>query len=96
MLENVFELAIDSTPSLAGTLELLEGFQLMAKQDAVQRVVERHVSGFYGKFMAEINAAKKHFEQLKRNFPGSPVLPKYAGAARYAGACTICHAHLLW
>lgn len=82
MLENVFELALDSTPSLAGMLELLEGFQLMAKRDAVKRTVERHVSSFYSKFMAEINAAKKHFDLLRRTPPASPVLPRYAGAAR--------------
>lgn len=82
MLENVFELALDSAPSLVGTLELLEGFQLMAKREAVKRAVERHVSNFYGKFMTEINAAKKHFDMLRRNPPSSPMMPRYAGAAR--------------
>eukprot|EP00879_Flechtneria_rotunda_P019356 GHRR01020328.1.p1 GENE.GHRR01020328.1~~GHRR01020328.1.p1 ORF type:complete len:1679 (+),score=578.13 GHRR01020328.1:143-5179(+) len=84
MLENVLELALDTAPSLQGTLELLEGFQLIAKRDAVKRAVQKHVSVFYGKFMGEINAAKKHFDLLRRCPPGSPLLPKYAGAARAA------------
>lgn len=82
MLENVLELALDSAPSLSGVLELLEGFQLIAKRDAVKRSIELHMSAFYGKFMAEINATKKHFDLLRRSPPSSPVLPKYAGAAR--------------
>ncbi|WIA13292.1 hypothetical protein OEZ85_006876 [Tetradesmus obliquus] len=82
MLENVLELALDSAPSLSARLELLEGFQLIAKRDAVKRSVERHMSAFYSAFMGEINAAKKHFDLLRRSPPGSPLLPKYAGAAR--------------
>jgi len=66
----------------SGVLELLEGFQSMAKLDAVKRAVERHMSKFYSKFMSEINAAKKHFDLLRHNPPASPMLPKYAGAAR--------------
>jgi dynein heavy chain len=54
----------------------------MAKLDAVKRAVERHMSKFYSKFMSEINAAKKHFDLLRHNPPASPMLPKYAGAAR--------------
>ncbi|WIA33430.1 hypothetical protein OEZ86_006562 [Tetradesmus obliquus] len=84
MLENVLELALDSAPSLSARLELLEGFQLIAKRDAVKRSVERHMSAFYSAFMGEINAAKKHFDLLRRSPPGSPLLPKYAGAARAA------------
>jgi dynein heavy chain len=41
------------------------------------------MSAFYTAFMGEINAAKKHFDLLRRSPPGSPLLPKYAGAARY-------------
>lgn len=82
MLENVMQLALDSSPSLASMLELLEGFQLVAKRAAVRRAVERHTSGFYTKFMAEINAVKKHFDALRRSPPVSPMLPQYAGAAR--------------
>lgn len=76
------QLALDSTPSLSGMLELLEGFQLMAKRAAVKRAVERHVSEFYRRFMAEINSIKKHFDVLRRTPPSSPILPHYAGAAK--------------
>lgn len=86
MLENVMQLALDSTPSLPGILELLEGFQGMAKRTAVKRAVERHMSEFYRRFMAEINAVKKHFDTLRRTPTTSPMLPHYAGAARWAGA----------
>lgn len=41
------------------------------------------MSAFYSAFMGEINAAKKHFDLLRRSPPGSPLLPKYAGAARW-------------
>lgn len=82
MLENVMQLALDSTPSLSGMLELLEGFQLMAKRTAVKRAVERHTSDFHRRFMAEINSVKKHFDLLRRTPTTSPMLPKYAGAAR--------------
>lgn len=82
MLENVMQLALDSTPSLSGMLELLEGFQLMAKRAAVKRAVERHMSEFYRRFMAEINAIKKQFDVLRRAPPTSPMLPLYAGTAK--------------
>lgn len=82
MLENVMQLALDSTPSLPGMLELLEGFQAMAKRTAVKRAVERHMSEFYRRFMGEINAVKKHFDTLRRTPTTSPMLPHYAGAAR--------------
>lgn len=88
MLENVMQLALDSTPSLSGMLELLEGFQLMAKRTAMKRAVERHMSGFYHRFMAEINAIKKHFDTLRRTPTTSPMLPHYAGAARWALLCS--------
>jgi hypothetical protein len=84
MLENVMQLALDSTPSLPGMLELLEGFQLMAKRTAVKRAVARHTADFYKRFDAEIGAVKKHLEPLKQLPTSSPMLPQYAGTARWA------------
>jgi dynein heavy chain len=78
----VFDVPSCLPASVCSRLELLEGFQLIAKRDAVKRSVERHMSAFYTAFMGEINAAKKHFDLLRRSPPGSPLLPKYAGAAR--------------
>lgn len=76
------QLALDSTPSLAGMLELLEGFQLMAKRTAVKRAVAKHTTEFYKRFDAEIDSVKKHLEPLKHMPTSSPMLPHYAGAAR--------------
>jgi hypothetical protein len=82
MLENVMQLVLDSSPSLPGMLELLEGFQLVAKRAAVKRAVERHTSAFYARFMAELNAVKRHLAAQRRSPPASPMLPHYAGIAR--------------
>ena len=82
MLENVLQLALDNSPSLPYMLELLEGFQAMARRQAVKEAVQRHVAGFYNQFMAEINCVKKQFDVLRRAPPKSPVLPKHAGVAR--------------
>lgn len=82
MLANVIQLAFDSVSSLPGMLELLEAFQLMAKRESVQRCIERKTTDFHNRFMAEINAVKRHFDLLRRNPPKSPSMPKYAGQAR--------------
>lgn len=82
MLENVMQLALDNTPTLPGMLELLEGFQLMAKRAAVKRTVAKHTGEFYRRFDAEIDTVKKHLEPLKHTSSASPMLPHFAGAAR--------------
>lgn len=76
------QLALDNTPSLPGMLELLEGFQLMAKRAAVKRTVAKHTGEFYRSFDAEIDAVKKQLEPLKHTPTASPMLPHFAGAAK--------------
>lgn len=82
MLENVLQLALDSSPGLQGMLELLEGFQMAAQRAAVKRAVARHTSSFYARFTAELNAVKRHLDVLRHSLPASPMLPHYAGIAR--------------
>lgn len=83
MLENLMELALEHAPSLTAALELLEGFQLLAgRRDGPARAVARHTSRFYGRLLGEVNAAKRHFDVLRRSAHGSPLMPKHAGTAR--------------
>jgi dynein heavy chain, axonemal len=84
MLTNVIQIAFDSVSSLAARVELLEAFQLMAKREAILRCIEKKTSEFFNAFMAEINQVKKQFDHIRRSPPKNPILPKYAGQARYA------------
>jgi dynein heavy chain len=54
----------------------------MAKREFVKRFVEKKTSEFFNLFNAEINTVKKLFDSVRRSPPKSPILPKYAGAAR--------------
>jgi dynein heavy chain, axonemal len=82
MLTNVIQLSFDMSNSLTARVELLETFHLMAKREPIKRCVERKTSDFYNTFMNEMNIVKKQFDHLRRTPPKSPVLPRYAGAAR--------------
>eukprot|EP00798_Chlamydomonas_sp_ICE-L_P021926 gene21926-28972_t len=84
MLTNVIQLACECQSSLIGRVELLEAFEIMAKRDFIKRFVEKKTSEFYNHFNSEVNIVKKQFDTLRRSPPKSPILPKYAGAARYA------------
>lgn len=84
MLTNVIQMACDCQPCLASRAETLEAFELMAKRDFVRRFVEKKTSEFYNLFNAEINMVKKLFDAVRRAPPKSPLMPKYAGTARYA------------
>ena len=46
--------------------------------------MEKKTSEFYNLFNAEINTVKKLFDHMRRSPPKSPILPKYAGTARFA------------
>lgn len=56
----------------------------MAKRDFIRRFVEKKTVEFFGLFMAEINTVKKLFDAVKRSQPKSPIMPRYAGLAKYA------------
>ncbi|GIM07381.1 hypothetical protein Vretimale_11536 [Volvox reticuliferus] len=84
MMANVIQRAFDTQPCLLARGELLEGFQAMAKRDFIRRFVEKKTVEFFGLFMAEINTVKKLFDAVKRSQPKSPILPRYAGLAKYA------------
>ena len=82
MLTNVIQMACDCQPCLVSRAELLEAFELMAKRDFVRRFVEKKTSEFYNMFNSEVNVVKKLFDSVRRAPPKSPIMPKYAGAAR--------------
>jgi dynein heavy chain len=46
--------------------------------------VEKKTGEYFAAFAAEINLVKKLFDGVRRAPPRSPLLPKYAGTARYA------------
>ncbi len=83
MMANVIQRAFDTQPCLSARGELLEGFQAMARRDFIRRFVEKKTVEFYGLFMAEINTVKKLFDAVKRSQPKSPILPRYAGLAKW-------------
>jgi dynein heavy chain len=56
----------------------------MAKRDYIRRFVEKKTVEFFALFNAEINTVKKLFDAVKRSQPKSPILPRYAGLAKYA------------
>ena len=84
MLTNCMTSALSVESCLVSHAELLESFHSMVKRDLVLRFVEKKTVEFYRAFDGEINQIKKLFEALKKTSPRSPILPKYAGSARYA------------
>lgn len=45
--------------------------------------MEKKTSEFYMMFNSEINVVKKLFDSVRRVPPKNPMLPKYAGSARW-------------
>lgn len=91
MMANVIQRAFDTQPCLSARGELLEGFQAMARRDFIRRFVEKKTVEFYGLFMAEINTVKKLFDAVKRSQPKSPILPRYAGLAKWVRGWIVAH-----
>ena len=84
MLTNCMTSALSLESCLVSQAELLESFHSMVKRELVLKFVEKKTVEFYRTFDSEINQIKKLFEGLKKSSPRSPILPKYAGSARYA------------
>lgn len=82
MMANVIQMACDCAAALTSRMELLEGFNLMAKRPFIKRFVEKKTSEMWQAFNGEINLVKKLFDAVRRTPPKSPILPRFAGAAR--------------
>eukprot|EP00898_Chlorokybus_atmophyticus_P005400 jgi/Chlat1/5861/Chrsp4S06373 len=84
MFQNVVTLAFETASALPARVDLAEAFWAMARRDAVRRCVEKKTGEVYAAFLAELNAVKRHFDQMRRHPPIHPSFPRHAGAALWA------------
>ncbi|KAJ3375748.1 Dynein heavy chain 2, axonemal [Allomyces arbusculus] len=86
MLQNVIQLAFESSTTVQGRVELLEIFSYLAKRDGIKRTIERKTMDLYQLLLHEVNVVKVDFETHRKAPEIMAAHPTYAGAALWARA----------
>ena len=80
---DVLSSACDGLAALTEKQSMLSCFARMAKTDVVKRALAKKTVEFCDACLAEVNMTKREFDHLRRHPFKDPVLPAFAGNARY-------------
>eukprot|EP00762_Andalucia_godoyi_P004499 ANDGO_05184.mRNA.1 Dynein-1-beta heavy chain len=84
MFQNVISYAFDGITTVAGGVDLLEAFTLLARREFVKRAVEKRTADVFNLFLSNVNTIKREFDLWKKNPPLLPEHPSFSGAALWA------------
>ena len=81
MTQNIINTAFNNVSTVAGGVELLEAFQVLAWCESIKRCVEKKVTDVLSSFIKQCAQYKRHFESNRHAPPVHPDEPKNGGGA---------------
>ena len=84
MTQNIINTAFDNVSTVAGGVELLEAFQVLARCESVKRCVEKKVTDILSSFIKQCASYKRHFEGYRHAPPVHPDEPRNGGGADWS------------